>query len=362
MFFVRRTTEETKGTLQTNSTKRMVLLMPRQPRLDSPGVLHHVMARGIERRMIFTDDKDRNDFIFRLSVLAEARNFMVYAWTLMPNHFHLLVRTGNRSLSGNMRALLTGYAGYYNRRHRRHGHLFQNRFKSIVCDEENYFLELVRYLHLNPLRAGIVKDIKGLDRYQFTGHSSLMGQIERPWQERNEVLDRFSGSRKKAKKKYRVFVSGGVDQGRRPELMGGGLVRSVGGWDRVAELRQGREVYQSDERILGSSDFVESLIRKMEKQEGTKAKKREVSLEKLKEQICADLKVTVEALESGSRISSVSQARAVLCHLWICHLGRSGRQLASELGVSPQAVYSASARIELVGGVSAEDLARWCIS
>jgi REP element-mobilizing transposase RayT len=119
--------------------------MPRQPRLDAPGVLHHVMARGIERRKIFLDNSDRNEFVNRLAVIAERGDFIVYAWSLMPNHFHLLVRTGKAPLSRNMRSLLSGYAGYFNRRHKRHGHLFQNRFKSIVCEDDPYLLELTRY-------------------------------------------------------------------------------------------------------------------------------------------------------------------------------------------------------------------------
>ena len=91
--------------------KRHHIEMPRQARLDAPGVIHHVMARGIERRKIFRDDPDREEFLKRLSLLAEAENVIVYAWALMPNHYHLLVRTGNRPLSGNMRSLMTGYAG-----------------------------------------------------------------------------------------------------------------------------------------------------------------------------------------------------------------------------------------------------------
>jgi len=103
---------------------RYVCCMVRQARLDTPGVLHHVMARGIERRPIFIDDRDRDEFVRRLSDLALEGKLIVYAWSLMPNHFHLLVRTGKISLSRSMRSLLTGYAGYFNRRHRRHGHVF----------------------------------------------------------------------------------------------------------------------------------------------------------------------------------------------------------------------------------------------
>jgi putative transposase len=137
--------------------------MPRGPRLDAPGVLHHVMARGIERGRIFRDDHDRDDFVDRLVALVEDAAVTVYAWALIPNHFHLLVRTERRPLSRSMRSLLTGYAGAFNRRHGRSGHLFQNRYKSIVCEQDAYFLELVRYLHLNPLRAGFVGGLRELE-------------------------------------------------------------------------------------------------------------------------------------------------------------------------------------------------------
>ncbi len=118
--------------------------MPRGPRLDAPGVLHHGMVRGIERRAIFRTDTDREDFVARLAALAEAGAVTMYAWALLPNHAHLLVRSGNRPLARSMRSLLTGYAGAFNRRHRRHGHLFQNRYRSIVCEEDPYFRELQR--------------------------------------------------------------------------------------------------------------------------------------------------------------------------------------------------------------------------
>ena len=102
--------------------------MPRQARLDAPGVLHHVIGRGIEGKEIFMNNKDRNDFINRLSLLVEDGSLDIYAWALIPNHFHLLVKTKNRPLSSSMRKLLTGYVVNFNRRHRRYGHLFQNRY------------------------------------------------------------------------------------------------------------------------------------------------------------------------------------------------------------------------------------------
>lgn len=137
--------------------------MPRQARLDAPGLVHHVMARGIEDQKIFRDDKDRAGFLIRLAeIVASSGGATLFAWALMSNHFHLLLRTDEHLLSPIMRRLMTGHAVTYNHRYSRKGHLFQNRFKSIIVDEETYFLELVAYIHLNPARVGIDIEITGL--------------------------------------------------------------------------------------------------------------------------------------------------------------------------------------------------------
>jgi len=128
-------------------------IMPRQARIDAPGALHHIICRGIERKKIFQDDTDRNDFVNRLGTVLIETSTACYAWSLIPNHFHLLLRTGNSPIATIMRRLLTGYAVTFNRRHRRHGHLFQNRYKSILCQEDLYFLELVCYIHLKVPRC-----------------------------------------------------------------------------------------------------------------------------------------------------------------------------------------------------------------
>ena len=140
--------------------------MPRQARLDAPGTLHHIIIRGIERRRIVADDTDRKRFVDRLGKLSAEMEMQVYAWALMTNHAHILLKSGHGGVSAFMRKLLTGYAVNYNIRHKRHGHLFQNRYKSIVCEADTYFKELVRYIHLNPLRAGLVDTMKKLDWYR----------------------------------------------------------------------------------------------------------------------------------------------------------------------------------------------------
>jgi putative transposase len=112
--------------------------MPRKPRLDVPGTLHHVIVRGIEQSPVFTDDQDRQHFKERLEKLVDETGTKIYAWAMIPNHFHLLVRSSPKGLPTFMRRLLTGYATKFNKRHKRHGHLFQNRYRSIICDEEPY--------------------------------------------------------------------------------------------------------------------------------------------------------------------------------------------------------------------------------
>lgn len=109
--------------------------MPRKARIDAPGALHHIIVRGIERRKIFLDDQDREDFVERLGGILTETHTCCLAWALIPNHAHFLFRTGPTPIATVMRRLLTGYAVFHNHRHRRHGHLFQNRYKSILCQE-----------------------------------------------------------------------------------------------------------------------------------------------------------------------------------------------------------------------------------
>ena len=203
--------------------------MPRIARLDTPGLLHHVMIRGIERRKIFKDNKDREDLIERLSVLLPKTKTQCYAWSFLSNHAHFLLRSGPAGIAGLMRRLLTGYAVTFNRRHKRHGQLFQNRYKSIICQEDGYLQELVRYIHLNPLRTKIVPGLKELDRYPYCGHSVLMGKKKREWQDVEYVLGFFGRRVDEARKEYASYVKKGIALGRRPELVGGGLIRSLGG-------------------------------------------------------------------------------------------------------------------------------------
>ena len=174
--------------------------MPRKARVDAPGALHHLIARGIEKKPIFKDPTDQYRFLGRLQKILVETSTPCYAWALMPNHVHLLLRTGAFPIATVMRRLLTYYAQYFNRMHDRHGQLFQNRYKSILCEEETYLLELVRYIHLNPLRGRLVADLKSLDTYAFCGHSALMGNMKYHWQDTQYVLGLFGRTLLSARK------------------------------------------------------------------------------------------------------------------------------------------------------------------
>lgn len=314
--------------------------MPRQARLDAPGTLHHVMARGIEGTSIFRTDEDRKDFLDRLAAQCEAEALKVYAWTLIPNHFHLLVRTGNRPIFASMRKILTGYVVRFNRRHQRQGHLFQNRYKSIVCEEDPYLLELTRYIHLNPLRAGIVRTMKELARYPWSGHSAIAGTVKREWQETGEILRYFGRERKMAVKRYVAFLEEASIQGKRADLVGGGLLRSVGGWSEVVSMRRRGIGMVSDERILGNGEFVERVIAETERQEREtlRLRRKVPELSALLKEVARREGLEEEELKKVRRRREVSAAIKVFCRLAVHKYRHTGASVARLLGVTTSLV------------------------
>jgi len=298
------------------------------------------MGRGIDRTRIFKKKADREDFLSRLTELSQDGAWIVYAWALMSNHFHLLVRTGSQPLSRSMRKLLTGYVVNFNRRHQRYGHLFQNRYKSIICEDDPYLLELTRYIHLNPLRAGIVEDLPGLNRYPWSGHSAIVGRVKRDWQDTETVLAYFGDKRKEAILRYEEFVKDGVSQGSRPELVGGGLIRSLGGWSEVVSLRRKGMRSASDERILGGSEFVLKLLTEAEEKarETLRLPTKVSDLGSLAKKIAKDEGITESDLRSASRRKKVIKVRRLFCQLTVGKMGYPGAEVARFLGVTSSAV------------------------
>jgi putative transposase len=324
--------------------------MPRKARIDAPGALHHIIVRGIERRNIFLDDTDRDNFIDRLSAVLDETQTACFAWALIPNHFHLLLRTGSAAISRVMQRILTGYAISFNKRHQRHGHLFQNRYKSILCQEDVYLLELVRYIHLNPLRANIVTTYKELQEYPYCGHSAFFRKGYRPWQDTDYVLKRFHSSISVSRRRYLEFVEKGMDQGRRDELVGGGLVRSAGGWTGVKTLHDAGILQKNDERILGDSEFVEKALflanEKMERCYRLQVKG--VDFQKAIRRAGEMTGVDPDAILSRDRGRRTVQARSLACYWAAEELGFKQPEIGLKLGMTQAAVSLAIKRGKLL--------------
>ena len=327
--------------------------MPRQARIDISGALHHIICRGIECGDIFCDDVDRDDFVHRLVEITTKTSTRCFAWALIPNHFHILLETGRVPISMVMQRLLTGYATAFNLRHHRHGHLFQNRYKSILCQEETYLLELVRYIHLNPLRAGIVPSFDNLRRYPYCGHGCILGTNPRlqSWMASKEILQRFGKNLKESLRVYEEFVSDGIGQGKRADLIGGGLVRSAGGWREVTSAREAGIFLKSDERILGDSDFVEDVLNEFNEEEFEKKSnyhRHRVDLEKVIAVVAKVLKIKEGDVRARDKHPQHVQARGVLCYWAVRELGMTSTSLAKILGVSQPTVTAAVSRGERV--------------
>ncbi len=285
----------------------------------------------------------------RLSVLIPETQTRCYAWVLMSNHAHFLFRSGPSGISTLMRRLLTGYAVSFNRRHRRFGQLFQNRYKSIICQEDVYLKELVRYIHLNPIRAKMVGDLNALGQYAFCGHGVLLGKRQQAWQDDAHVLKYFGDEFKSARKQYLAYVESGVDQGRRPELVGGGLIRSFGGWGEVKKQRESKMGrIKGDQRILGDSGFVESMLSQAKQSYERKyeLKAKGIDLNYIAAKAGKVFGIDHREIFSKRRIRERADARGLFCY-WASHeLNIPLSDLARRLNMTPSGVSYAVRRGE----------------
>lgn len=194
--------------------------MARPLRIQYPGAVYHVTCRGNERREIFRDDKDRKTFLEILSQSIEIYNIRLYSYILMSNHFHLLIETPLGNLGEFMRHFNITYTSYFNRRHKRVGHLYQGRYKSIVVDKDEYLSVLSRYIHLNPIRTKQVKGKAGEEKIEILMNynwSSLPGYITKGKKEKiidyEKVLDEYGGDNAKGRKAYEKRIKEDIAQG-----------------------------------------------------------------------------------------------------------------------------------------------------
>lgn len=320
--------------------------MPRKARIDAVGALHHIIVRGIERRKIFHDDDDRENFLDRLGTIVFETETTCLAWALMPNHLHLLLQTGSVPIATVMRRLLTGYAVSFNRRHRRCGQLFQNRYKSILCQQELYLLELVRYIHLNPLRAKLVADLKELDQFAYCGHAVLMGKRKEVWQETDYILRFFNAKQPIARRGYRAYVKKGIKEGRRPDLIGGGLIRSTGGWSEVKASRKNRIHVKGDERILGDGEFVENVLKEAQEsmRRTHRLKAKGCDFDWLVQHVSRLLEIEPRDVLARGKFKQAVKARSLLCYWATRELGMTTVELAERLHLAQPTISQSALR------------------
>jgi putative transposase len=307
--------------------------MPRIARLDMPELLQHVIVRGVDRCDIFRDDADRRRLLQSLSKLLVATGTDCFAWSLLTSHAHFLLRPRATLLAPFMRRLLTGYAIYFNLRHKRSGHLFQNRYKSFVCEEDAYQLELLRYIHLNPLRAGLVEDLKALDSYPWSGHSVVMGKSLLEGQSADMVLSLFSGNASVARRQYRQFVADGIPLGKREEFGSGRkLTKKL-----LAE--PGEEPY--DQRVLGSGEFIEELRMRRELEAELTCP---LEIKEIVAKVCRRFEVDPEELLLKSRAAKIVAARSLICYFAVRRIGHSGVEVGRHVNLARAGVSVAAAR------------------
>lgn len=283
------------------------------------------MLRGIERRRIFHDDRDRRDLLDRLSLILPEADMRCFAWALMPNHVHLVVRTGTVPLARVMARVNTGYALAFNQRHERVGYLFQGRYRSFLVAEESYLLTLVRYVHLNPLRSGTVRSLSALGRHRWTGHATLMGRSHTCFQDTRAILERFGGSTAEGRRRLLEWM--------RSEL--------------VSERDASGAASHAAKRVpgKGESQVENRPVDDWARAQGAPREECEASMPELIEQVCAQRNVSVkEVLTTSIRRRSVADARAEIAHRACTELGLAGSAVARGLGLSKGAVSQARIR------------------
>lgn len=308
--------------------------MPRQARIDVPGQFYHVMSRGIERGRIFLGEDDYLDFQERIGSWLNKSGAKCLSWCLMPNHFHFLVLRGERPLSELMHHAMTGYAINFNLRHRRAGHLFQNRYKAIICDLEEYFMEVVPYIHLNPLRANLVEDLDGLAAYKWCGHYATISGAEDGILNRDALLWHLADNEGAAVAKYMQVMREKAEEMRQKDLSGGGLLRGLGGKTAGPKSLRAGEKTLSDQRILGEGDFVATVLRSA----GEAMRKARKSRAEVLAEVEAATGITREDILRRTRERGPAAARAVYCYLCREAAGGSAAELTGELGITQSAV------------------------
>jgi len=291
--------------------------MARRPRIHFPGALYHVITRGNRRQGIFLDEKDMKKFLAFLIEYKCRRPFRLYVYALMKNHLHLLVEVGQIPLGRIMQSLLFRYTRYFNGRYGEVGHLFQGRYKAIVCDKDAYLLELVRYIHLNPVRAKIVKKP---EEYLWTGHLSYLGRGGDDLIDEGFVLDQFSESKSLARRRYRQFV-----------------------WEGISSGHQEKYYEVKDQRYLGEDSFINQIEAERSKAENWIY---EVPLKTISREVSRVTGIREDRLYSATRDREGARGRGLVAYLAKTLSDYMVKEIASHFKRSPVTIGEAIIKVE----------------
>jgi REP element-mobilizing transposase RayT len=273
--------------------------MARRPRLFAPGVLYHVIVRGNQRQKTFLSDSDYQAYLKRLARYREKYDYTVHAYCLMPNHAHLLLESSEHPLAKFMQGVQQSYSQYFNWKHHKTGHVFEGRYKAIICQKDEYLLELIRYIHLNPVRAGMVKTP---EEHRYSGHHAYIRGKATEIIDPAKVLSVFGG-----KAAYRRFIQDGVGEG------------------------HNKEYYEvEDQRFLGEEGFGETMVAKQAKEELRPAKRK--SLDSMAKELARATAVEMQVLRSADRSWAVSNARTMIAYVLVRRLGYKLGDVAAYFG------------------------------
>ena len=292
--------------------------MARKPRVHFAEAFYHVIARGNKGAKVFKNPQDYKLYLQFLKEYKKRYPFLLYAYALMPNHVHLLIEVQETPLSKIMQSLQFRYTRHYNLKYRTWGHLFQGRYKAILCEKDLYFMELSAYIHLNPVRAGLGKDPLDYPWSSYQAYSS--GSVD-DLLDKQTLLAQFSQTSSGARKELVRFVEARMGQGRREEF------------------------YKAkDQRFLGSEEFVEE-VRKRQGERGVY--KYSLSIPEMVAGVVSELGMAKESIYSENRNREGSFGRGVVGYLARCMAGHSLKSVAEHFGRDPVAVSQGVGKLEL---------------
>lgn len=278
--------------------------MARPLRIEYPGAVYHVVTRGNNRQVIFMDDHDRRAYLKKLHHYCEAKEAHLLCYCLLSNHVHLLIETSEANLSKLMQAFQTSYTVYFNRRHKQTGHVFEQRYKAFLVDKDKYLLQVSRYIHLNPVEAGLVKRPQD---YRWSSYRGYLKDKDGEGLHRELILGQFGGGRRGKVAGYRDFVEGALK--REVEWLPLPIFRQV---------------------FIGDEDFAEEVWRKATKEGELEGRYR---LSAIIRRICEVVGIGSEELRKTVKEPRVREGRELLMYMGRRYSTAGLKEIAAWLGV-----------------------------